>query len=41
MSISREEPPNSYPSAKVLMCHHGDQLAIFHPIRARFYPDKC
>ena len=38
MSISREEPLNSYPSAKALMrlCHHGDQLAIFHPIRARF-----
>lgn len=32
MSSSREQPPDSYPSAEAL-CRHGDELAIFHPIR--------
>lgn len=36
LSISREEPPNSATHLLRHFCHHGDQLAITHPIRACF-----
>lgn len=36
MNISREEPPNSATHLLRRLCHHGDQLASFHPIRACF-----
>lgn len=36
LSISREEPPNSATHLLRHLCHHGDQLAIAHPIRACF-----
>lgn len=36
MSISREEPPNLTTHLLRHFCHHGNQLAITHPIRACF-----
>lgn len=36
MNTSREEPPNSATHLLRRLCHHGDQLASFHPIGACF-----
>lgn len=36
MNISREERPNSATPLLSRLCHHGDQLASFHPIGTCF-----
>lgn len=36
MNISREERPNSATHLLRRLCHHGDQLASFHPIGTCF-----